>query len=354
MAANGKKRYVVVGAGGRARVFTDPLTKHYADRAELVAMCDPNPGRLAFYNELLAGELGYHKVPTYSHEQFDQMIRETKPDTVLVCTVDQFHHEYIIRALEAGCDAVTEKPLTTDAPKCNAILQAVKKTGKQLRVAHNYRWTPGTSLVKKLLKEKVVGEVLSVNLEYLLDVRHGADYFRRWHRQKENSGGLMIHKASHHFDLVNWWLNAMPETVMGFGRLAFYGKENATKRGETVKYDRYTGNDTEGDPFAYKLDEQSESVRKLYLESEKYDGYHRDQNVFGEGITIEDTMSVLVKYRTGVTLNYSLNAFLPREGYHVSFNGTQGRLEYTEDHSSHIITGDSEEQLAAATAWKNR
>ena len=164
----------------------------------------------------------------------------------------------------------------------------------------------------------------------------------------------MIHKASHHFDLVNWWLNAMPETVMGFGRLAFYGKENATKRGETVKYDRYTGNDTEGDPFAYKLDEQSESVRKLYLESEKYDGYHRDQNVFGEGITIEDTMSVLVKYRTGVTLNYSLNAFLPREGYHVSFNGTQGRLEYTEDHSSHIITGDSEEQLAAATAWKNR
>ena len=53
----------------------------------------------------------------------------------------------------------------------------------------------------------------------------GADYFRRWHRNKNNSGGLMVHKATHHFDLVNWWLASKPVTVMAMGDLDFYGIE---------------------------------------------------------------------------------------------------------------------------------
>ena len=49
----------------------------------------------------------------------------------------------------------------------------------------------------------VIGNVVSVDFHWLLDTRHGADYFRRWHRNKRNSGGLLVHKATHHFDLVN-------------------------------------------------------------------------------------------------------------------------------------------------------
>src|SRR5258707_113937 len=84
--------------------------------------------------------------------------------------------------------------------------------------------------VRALVREHaagVLGAVGSVHFEWLLDIRHGADYFRRWHRDKANSGGLLVHKASHHFDLVNWWLGATPVRVFADARLFFYGPSGA-------------------------------------------------------------------------------------------------------------------------------
>ena len=338
------KKYAVVGTGGRCVMFIDPMVTRFKDNSELVAMCDTNPGRLEYHNKRLTDELDYHEVPTYSADEFDKMLDETNPDVVIVTTVDAFHDIYIVKAMEHGCDAITEKPMTIDDEKCRAIFDAIERTGRNLRVTFNYRWGPGPTLVYKLLREGVIGDVVHADMEYLLNTSHGADYFRRWHREKDKSGGLMVHKSTHHFDLCNWWLDAVPDTVFGFGKLAFYGKENAEQRGVDVKYDRYTGNDVEGDPFALTLDDSR--LKALYGDPEKYDGYKRDRNVFGENITIEDSMSVLVKYRTGVTLNYSLNAYLPREGFHIAFNGTKGRLEYQEAHASHIIGVEGDGELS--------
>ena len=335
MGVDGKVRYALVGAGSRARMFIDPLATRFRDDGELVALADPNPGRLSYHNRCLVEELSHHEVPAYSSDDFDRMVQETSPDVVIVTTVDAYHHQYIVRAMELGCDAVTEKPMTIDADKCNLIMDTVEGTGRELRVAFNYRWAPGATRVRQVISEGAIGDVLHVGLEYWLDTSHGADYFRRWHRQKRNSGGLIIHKATHHFDLVNWWIDAVPETVYGMGRLAFYGKENAEARGEPVTYERYMDQDAASDPFAIDLS-KNDQLRELYLENERYDGYFRDQNVFGEGVTIEDSMSLLVKYRTGVVLNYSLNAYLPREGFRVAFNGSRGRLEYEELHGAGI------------------
>ena len=41
---------------------------------------------------------------------FEQMIAEQKPDTIIVTSVDRTHHEYIVRAMELGCDVISEKP----------------------------------------------------------------------------------------------------------------------------------------------------------------------------------------------------------------------------------------------------
>ena len=341
-----RKRYAVVGTGGRGLSFVNSVAGRFKDDCELVGICDPNPARMEYYNRHVVDELGGQPVEAFAAEDFDDMVRRTRPDTVIVTTVDAFHHRYIVRAMELGCDAITEKPMTIDAPKCRAIMDAVSRTGRKLTVAFNYRWRPGCTLVRKLLREGAIGEIVHVDLSYLLDTSHGADYFRRWHREKDKSGGLLVHKGTHHFDLVNWWLDAVPETVFGMGRLAFYGRENAERRGVSVPYDRYTGQDTGDDPFAIDLS-AADRTRALYLDAEKHDGYRRDQNVFGDGVSIEDTMSLLVRYRTGVVLNYSLNAYMPREGFSVAFNGTRGRLEYQEAHGS-----DDESGLGGL--WKDR
>ena len=332
----GRKRYAVVGLGARSVMFTDAILGKYADRAELVAICDINGVRLDYANQCFAEQYRAGPIPTYGVEDFDRMIRQRKAEVVIVTSIDRTHHRYIIRAMELGCDCITEKPMTVDAEKCQAILDTIERTGKNLRVTFNYRYTPPATKVKELVMDGVVGEILSAEMQWLLDTTHGADYFRRWHRDKRNSGGLLVHKATHHFDLMNWWLDATPKTVFAMGDLRFYGRENAERRGVTKFYARAHGHpNAANDPFALHL-KQDKGLKAMYLDAEKADGYCRDQSVFGDGISIEDVMAVMVRYANGVIFNYTLNAFSPWEGVRAALNGTKGRIEMRDYHSSYI------------------
>ena len=49
--------------------------------------------------------------------------------------------------------------------------------------------------------------------------------------------------------------------------------------------------------------------------------------MFREAVDIYDTMTAQVRYNTGALMSYSLNTFMPIEGYHIAFNGSKGRLE---------------------------
>ena len=318
-------------------MYVKALVEDYAEKCELVGLCDANEGRVRLRADWVR-EQG-KDVPTYLSDQFDQMLSETRPDVVLVFTKDCAHDEYICRAMEAGCDTVTEKPMTTDEKKCQRILDTQKKTGRSCTVTFNYRYAPPRTQLKDLLMSGVIGNVISVDFHWLLDTKHGADYFRRWHRNKVNSGGLMVHKATHHFDLVNWWLSTVPETVYASGSRQFYTPETAKRYGLQQCGERCQGcREADKCPFFLNLAEFPK-LKKEYLDQEQYDGYFRDQCVFSPNIDIEDNMQLVVKYRSGATMSYSLHAFMPWEGYMVSFNGSKGRLEHICQESAYF-SGD--------------
>src|SRR5690606_11578047 len=215
------------------------------------------------YQRLLAS-LGAPPASEWDARDLAAMLTKERVDTLLVTNVDSTHAGHIVTALEAGCDVVTEKPMTVDVASCRQILDAVARTGRHVTVAFNDRYNPIHEQVRRLLAEGVVGDIGSVHFEWLLDVRHGADYFRRWHRDKRNSGGLLVHKATHHFDLVNWWLDSFPARVYASGELFFYG-ENGARRGYDRGYRRAHGAAAAaGDPFALRL-EDSPKYRDLYL-----------------------------------------------------------------------------------------
>lgn len=333
-----KERYVQVGLGGRARFFYRAVAKDFGETSEITAFCDINQTRMDYANRLLQ-EDGTAPVKTYKTEEFDTMIQEQKPDYVIVTSIDRTHHRYIIRAMELGCDVISEKPMTIDAAKAQEILDAIRRTGRTLRVTFNYRYAPHNTKIRELIMNDAIGKVNSVHFEWLLNTKHGADYFRRWHRDKRNSGGLLVHKSTHHFDLVNFWLGTAPKTVFAMGDLMFYGRENAEKRGVTQFYNRATGNPAAaGDPFALDLS-SSDELRELYLNAEHEDGYLRDKSVFDDGINIEDTMGVMVRYQSGAILTYSLNAYMPWEGFRVAFNGDKGRIQMSVVESSYVNGG---------------
>jgi DNA-binding NarL/FixJ family response regulator len=327
----GKARIALIGTGGRSEMYIRAIFGKHADTAELVAFSDVNPGRVEFYQKLIQ-ELGAPgPVASFDPADLTAFIQANTIDRVVVTTPDYTHADYIVEALRAGADVVVEKPLTIDAEGCRRITRAVHETGRNVVVTFNYRYSPRNSALKEIIQSGVIGKVTSIDFSWVLDTVHGADYFRRWHREKKNSGGLLIHKASHHFDLVNWWIDDVPERVFASGGLKFYGDKNAAERGLGPRPERGTPDadapaGAEKDPFTLDLRED-ERLKALFLDNEHYDGYRRDQDVFTGGITIEDNLALVVEYQGGPRLSYSLNAHSPWEGYRVAVNGTEGRAE---------------------------
>jgi predicted dehydrogenase len=326
-----KTKYVQIGLGSRHVPFRDAITKDYSYCCEMVGLCDNNPGRLKLAIDTVLNETG-NKITGYAADDFEKMLSDTEPDFVIVTMIDSLHDYYVCRAMELGYDVICEKPMTTDEKKCQRIVDTKKSTGRKCIVTFNCRYSPPRTQVKDLLMSGVIGNILSVDFHWMLDTTHGADYYRRWHRNKMNSGGLLVHKSTHHFDLINWWLSDIPETVYAAGCRSFYTPETADRLELKNRSERCL-DCQEKFKCSFYLDlasnEGDELLKDMYLECEKYDGYHRDMCVFSKDIDIEDTMSVAIDFAKGTKLSYSLNSYCAWEGYTVVFNGTKGRLEHT-------------------------
>ncbi len=312
------KKYVLVGCGMRGVLsYAVPMVKEFGDCASLAGVFDPNKGRMKLVSRLCEKD-----IPIF--DDFDAMLDEVRPDAVIVTPRDCDHAEYVIRAMEKGYDVIVEKALTTTFENAVAIREMQKKTGKNLTVTFNLRYHPLYKRLKELIASGVVGKVLSVHFEWLLNTDHGADYFRRWHSRRECSGSLLVHKSTHHFDIINWLLEEKPVRVNAFGSLRFYGP-NREERGErclTCPYKK---------KCRFYIDiEADDELRQFYFENESEDGYIRDRCVFSDEINIEDSIAVNVQYSGGAVMNYSLTAHSPYEGCRLVINGTDGRMEATE------------------------
>ena len=326
-----KKRIALIGTGSRGTsMWGIDVIKDYSDYVEYVGLCDKNPGRVEAAKK-------YMGATCKTYTDFETMMSEAKPDILIVTVNDYLHDKYIIRGLELGCDVITEKPMTTDEVKCQAILDAEKRFGKKLIVTFNYRYSPHRAKIWDLIRNGEIGDVTSVDFHWYLDTSHGADYFRRWHRKREFSGSLWVHKASHHFDLLNWWIDSEPEEVFALGKLEFYGK-NGTQRGINCR----TCNHKDTCDFYWDITKDS-YYKMLYTDNEQYDGYLRDGCVFKEDIDIFDKMAATIKYANGVQVAYSVVTYAPYEGYRIAFNGTKGRIDAWIEEKNPVYQSDYDE-----------
>lgn len=309
------KNVVLIGASGRGLgMYAKSIAGWLAPHARMAAVLDPNILRARKVAELAGLDC-----PAFT--DFDTMLAEAKPDTAIITTVDRYHSDYIVRCLDAGIDVICEKPMTIDAPRVIEVLEAERRNNRRITVTFNVRFMPYVTAVKQALVDGAVGRILSVDLEWMLDTSHGASYFRRWHSIMSQSGGLLVHKATHHFDMLNWWIANEPSEVMAFGALNVYGPTRS-ERGVRC------GTCGHKSSCEYYIDlSANDTARRLYLECASEDGYYPDMCIFRDEIDIYDTMSVNAKYRNGVFLSYSLNAHCPYEGWKASINGTDGRLE---------------------------
>ena len=311
----GKLKVALVGTGVRGIGFWGKrIVDEYGELIEFTGLSDINEGRLMLAKEYLG-------VSCNTYLDFDEMLQNEEIDLLMVTTVDSTHHEFVIKGLDRNIMVLSEKPMTTDEEKCRAILEAERKSEKSLIIGFNYRYNPHYTELKRLLSEQRVGKVTSVDFHWYLNVYHGADYFRRWHAYMNRSGSLWVHKSTHHFDLMNWWLDSDPVEVMAYGELNHYGKNHAF-RSENCRPCPHKDNCK----FYWDIT-RNDNYMKLYVANEQYDGYLRDGCVWREDIDIYDKMSAQIKYANGVMVNYSLTTYSPYEGMRIAFNGMDGRID---------------------------
>jgi predicted dehydrogenase len=313
-----KMKVALVGTGSRgSQTWGKSLLDGYSNWVEMVGLCDINYKRMEYAKKFM----GASEAKTYEAKDFDLMIKETKPDAVIVTTTDHFHVDYTVRAMELGVDVISEKPIATEVDQCQRILDTEYKTGRKVTVGFNMRFMNMSPEIKKVLDSGELGRILTVDFQEYLDLDHGSSYFRRWHGKNKYSGSLLVHKASHHFDLINWYLDADPVEVQAMGKVAFYGY-NHSFRGRNCRTCKFT------DKCNFYWDiTKSERMMDLYVKCEDVDGYFRDGCVWDNEIDSFDISTTQVTYENGTLLTYTQNTNLPYEGQYISFTGEKGRMD---------------------------
>jgi predicted dehydrogenase len=136
------------------------------------------------------------------------------------------------------------------------------------------RYATLPTALKEFLIKRPVGKITSVDFHWYLKVYHGASYFRRWHGERDKFGTLLGHKATHHFDMLNWLIDSDPVEVTAYGDLEHCGINNPF-RGANCRNCAYT------DKCRFYWDITTDKrAMELYVQNEKYDGYIRDNCVW--------------------------------------------------------------------------
>ena len=158
-----QRRYALIGAGHRAQMYVDAIIGPYADHAALVAICEPNPVRAAVLRRprrrsrppaparLLPGPTSRRWSPPRGRPS-------DRDRAATTCTPSSSSGR-----LDAGADVVVEKPLTIDEDGAAAIDDAIDRTGREVVVTFNYRYSPRNTALRQVIQDGTIGEVTSVD-----------------------------------------------------------------------------------------------------------------------------------------------------------------------------------------------
>lgn len=338
------KRYAVCGLSNRGiGCFVLPLLgrdvdakvaqESYDDVAVLTAVVDSDRERTEAFRQWLRD----HDLPEVAtFTDLDDLLAHDLADAVIIASPDHLHAEHARAVLAADRDVIVEKPMVTTGTDAQALMAAETASRGQVTVTHNSRYSPRHGQLKELIRAGTIGRVVQVQLEHHVDTAHGASYFVRWNRERERSGGLTLHKSTHHIDLLNWLIDDDPVRVAASGGTFFYGPDSP-HRPRNAEGLPLTGAALRAvDPYWHQIldkgqirvagqDQERRSLLDLPYRLEYPAG--RELSVYDEAIDSLDTVTAVLSYRRGAAAAYTVNFSSPWEGARLVINGTHGQLE---------------------------
>ena len=203
----------LIGAGPRGRVYVNAiktLNEQTPYRARYLAACDLDAEKLAAFCER-------HELEVDRLTDSDTLASRDDLDGMVICTPDFTHHKLATTAFEQGKHVLVEKPIAIHPEGARAVCDAALEAGKVLMSGFVLRYDPLAEKMRELVQGGAIGKLLGGVIHEAVGFHHGASYFRRWHRLRELSGDLLLHKGCHTLDLFNWVTGKLPRRVSAFG-----------------------------------------------------------------------------------------------------------------------------------------
>jgi len=197
-----------IGTGMMGREHIKVVFEQFKDVAEVSAICDTNSDELNLAKKLLP-----ENVKCFS--DYRDIINEKDVQAVFISLPNYLHCEVSIAAMKGGKDVFCEKPIATKIEDVYRMIEVKEKTGRILMIGLELRYSEYFQKMKKLVDLEVIGNpVIAWCKEFRGPFLPKID---NWIIKKEMSGGALVDKNSHHFDLMTWFLNAKPIKVCAFG-----------------------------------------------------------------------------------------------------------------------------------------
>ncbi|MEO9462453.1 MAG: Gfo/Idh/MocA family oxidoreductase [Marinomonas sp.] len=206
---NDTRKYAIIGCGmmGREHMRNCALV----DGVELVAIADPDAGSRSSA-KALAVELGL-EITTFADA--DAMLRAAKPDAVIVASPNFTHFNVAKPLIERGIALLLEKPMCTKVADAAALAAISEKSGGLLWVGQEYRFMPP---VARFIERVQSGETGGVKMLSIREHRFPfLDKVGDWNRFNRNSGGTLVEKCCHFFDLMRHILRDEPVRIYASG-----------------------------------------------------------------------------------------------------------------------------------------
>ena len=187
----------IIGAGQRCMYFFGPDIQRNADRAKLVALAEPDQGRRSSAIDDLGGDIR-------AYGDIEELLGDPKVDAVIIASPDFTHQELLDKALDAGKHVICEKPMATTLDDARHMARRAQAAPQVVQIGFMLRYAPMFVRIKEIVDSGIIGDLVQVSAAEIIEYYHGASFYRRWQRFRKNSGGLLVHKACHAFDVVNW------------------------------------------------------------------------------------------------------------------------------------------------------
>ncbi|MFH1615588.1 MAG: Gfo/Idh/MocA family oxidoreductase [Planctomycetota bacterium] len=296
----------IIGYGDRANYLTDILLK-VDNNLKIQAVTDIRSETIkAKYSDKLGA--------AHFYTDADQMLRNEPLDGVIVATRCSSHTPMASKVLEYNLPLFLEKPVSISIEQIDQLSRYIKDPDEKVVVSFPLRVSPLLQKVKQLIESGVIGDIAHVIAHNY--VPYGRVYYADWYRDSDETGGMLLQKATHDFDYINYLLEQTPVRIAAMSSRQVFGGDMPA--GLTCYRCNRQDRCPEGPPA---LKEQNEMAG-----ISKYDHYC----LFGQDIKHSDNDSVLIEYQNSVQVSYTQNFFArcKAAGRGATLVGYKGTLRF--------------------------